>query len=69
MRIDFGKDCIGCGACVGACPEVFEFDTDVYKVKVNIGADFSQHMAAIREAADICPAVSYTHLDVYKRQL
>ena len=46
MRIDFGKDCIGCGACVGACPEVFEFDTDVYKVKVNIGADFSQHMAA-----------------------
>ena len=28
MRIDFGKDCIGCGACVGACPEVFEFDTD-----------------------------------------
>ena len=50
MRIDFGKDCIGCGACVGACPEVFEFDTDVYKVKVNIGADFSQHMAAIREA-------------------
>ena len=55
MRIDFGKDCIGCGACVGACPVVFEFDTDVYKVKVNIGADFSQHMAAIREAADICP--------------
>ena len=27
--------CIGCGACEGSCPEVFELIDDVSKVKLN----------------------------------
>ena len=56
MRIKFGKDCIGCGACTAECPEVFEFDPDVYRVKVNISANPDDYAAAIRAATAVCPA-------------
>lgn len=55
LRIDFGKECIGCGACVDACPEVFEFDTDLYKAKLNPAADYDKYESQIQDAIDSCP--------------
>ena len=55
MRIQFGKDCVGCGACTMECPEVFEFDADMFTVKVNPNADPSKYADAVRSAADVCP--------------
>jgi ferredoxin len=46
------NDCISCGACESACPEVFEVpDTMIVKE----GVDFSKYEAAILEAVDSCP--------------
>lgn len=45
--------CTGCGLCVDTCPEVFEVDDSIAKVKVaEVPAD---QVAACREAADNCP--------------
>lgn len=45
--------CIGCGACVDICPEVFEMDGDVAVVKV---ADIlEEYDEKAEEAADSCP--------------
>ena len=55
MKVTFGKECIGCGACVDACPEVFEFDPDLFEAKLNRAADFARYSAQIQNAADICP--------------
>lgn len=45
--------CTGCGLCVDACPEVFEMDDSVAKVKAAEVPKDSQ--SACREAADNCP--------------
>ncbi len=45
--------CIGCGACVDICPEVFEMDEDVAVVKTATVAD--EHEEKAEEAAANCP--------------
>lgn len=55
MKVSFGKECIGCGACADICPEVFEFDPDLFAVKFNPAADFDRYAAQICEAANSCP--------------
>lgn len=46
------NECISCGACEAACPEVFEVpDTMIVKR----GVDFSKYEAEILDAADSCP--------------
>lgn len=45
-------ECIACGACEAACPEVFAVN-DVAKLKE--GVDFNQHESAVRDASDGCP--------------
>ena len=45
--------CIGCGLCQEICPEIFEMDKDVAKVKV---AKVPPDAAALcREAMEGCP--------------
>lgn len=46
------EKCIGCGACVSTCPEVFEMD-DSGKAKVKSGAKKDAKCA--KEAAKNCP--------------
>ena len=51
-RVD--KDaCMGCGLCVDACPDVFEFDEGLAKVRVNPVPSRSE--ASCRDAANGCP--------------
>ncbi len=50
VKIDKAK-CIGCGACVSTCPEVFEMD-DEGKAKVKAGA--KKDSKTLKEAIDNC---------------
>jgi len=54
MRAYIDEDaCIGCGACVDICPDVFEMDGDVAVVKT---AEILEELEAkAEEAADNCP--------------
>ena len=45
-------ECISCGACETACPEVFEVPD---KMVVKKGVDFSKYNAEIKDAVDVCP--------------
>ena len=45
-------ECISCGACETACPEVFEVPD---KMVVKKGVDFSKYDAEIKDAVDACP--------------
>ena len=47
--------CIGCGACAGLCPEVFEMGDD-NKAQVKAEADFENNADCINNAKDSCPA-------------
>jgi ferredoxin len=47
------ETCTGCGLCQDACPEVFELQDDVAKVKA--APVPSEKEAACREAAEGCP--------------
>jgi ferredoxin len=44
--------CVGCGACVEICPEVFELEGELATIKK--GADLSLDKKII-EAAEACP--------------
>jgi len=44
------ETCIGCGACVSVCPEVFEMGDDG-KAKVKAQKD----IPCVKEAIDSCP--------------
>ncbi len=47
-------ECIGCEACVEACPTVFAFDSEAEKASVIDGADES--VDCVEEAIASCPA-------------
>jgi len=46
--------CTGCELCVDTCPEVFEMDDDIAKVKVDVVPEDAEDAA--KEAAESCPA-------------
>ena len=53
MKVTVTDDCVGCGLCVDTCPDVFELDDDLAKVKVDVVPDDLEQ--AIKTAADECP--------------
>lgn len=61
MTTAVDKDaCVGCGLCVETCPEVFEMDEGVARVKVTEVPPESE--ASCREAAEDCP-VEAIHIE------
>ncbi len=52
------EECLGCEACVEACPEVFAFDDDATKAYVIDGAEAGAD--CVDEAIASCPAECIT---------
>jgi ferredoxin len=55
MKVKVNKEaCIGCGACVSICPEVFSFNDEGYSeaVKDNVS---DEHKEKVKEAIESCP--------------
>lgn len=60
MKAFVNKDvCIGCGACTGVCPEVFDMDSDGLAVAIEgeLAADLE---ASSLEAQETCPVSAIT---------
>lgn len=53
MKATVQDGCISCGACVGTCPEVFEFGDD--GTAHAVGAVTEDNIEEVKEARDGCP--------------
>jgi ferredoxin len=53
VKID-RENCIGCGACVATCPEVFEID-DENKAKLKLKEIPKELEEKTKEASEACP--------------
>ncbi len=54
MRVRVDEDaCVGDGSCVSICPEIFEMDGEVAKIKMDEVPE--ELKASCKEAADVCP--------------
>ncbi|MEV8435734.1 ferredoxin [Actinosynnema sp. NPDC051121] len=61
MKVSVDEDkCCGAGSCVLAAPDVFD-QRDEDGVVVLLDPEPAEHLhAAVREAADVCPAAAIT---------
>ncbi len=51
--------CVGCGACAGSCPDVFELADNISKVKLNPVPE--EFQAGALEAEANCPVEAISH--------
>ncbi|OQY37949.1 MAG: ferredoxin [Candidatus Cloacimonetes bacterium 4572_65] len=60
MKFKVDQDtCIGCGACAGTCPEVFELEDG--KSQVILNPVTPEYEANALAAEDICPVQAISH--------
>ena len=60
MKAFVDKDvCIGCGACTGICPDVFEMDDDGLAVAIQDELSSDMEDSAV-DAQDSCPVSAIT---------
>ena len=58
MKVNVDSNmCIGCGACVGVCPEVYEISDDGYAVAKAVTDETKE---SAQEAASNCPVGAIT---------
>lgn len=58
MKVNVNKDaCIGCGACVSICDQVFEFDDEGMSkvIKEEVPSDLEND---VKEAVESCPTAA-----------
>lgn len=48
------ENCIGCGACIGVAPEVFDLNDDGLAVSI-VEGDLGDLEASAKEAVECCP--------------
>ncbi|MCX6736673.1 MAG: ferredoxin [Candidatus Parcubacteria bacterium] len=61
-KIEIVKEkCLGCGLCVGLCPEVFELKENKSSVKDNI--DVEKNEINVKNAKESCPAQAINILE------
>lgn len=54
-KVRVNESCIGCGACTGVCPEVFDLNADGIAESI-IGEELPEDLVdGAKEAADACP--------------
>ena len=54
MKVTVDKElCSGCELCVGSCPDIFEMDGDVARVKVDLVPEGAED--DVRQAVEDCP--------------
>ena len=55
MKIKVNKDkCLGCGMCVGICPDVYDFDDDGLATSNNDNIN-DENIEEVKEAINSCP--------------
>lgn len=55
MKASVDKElCTGCELCVGNCPDVFEMDGDIARVKVDVIPEAAEE--DVQQAAEDCPS-------------
>lgn len=52
MDLKVNENCIGCGACIAVCPEVFDFEDDQAKV---VGKITDENKEDAVNAMESCP--------------
>ncbi len=56
MKVSVNKDvCLGCGACVATCGEVFDFSEDQTYAEVKTPEVPENQKASVEAAKDSCP--------------
>ena len=54
-KVRVNESCIGCGACTGVCPEVFDLNADGLAESI-IGEEVPEDLVdGVKEAAESCP--------------
>lgn len=48
------ETCIGCGACIGVAPEIFDLNDEGLAVSI-VDGDLGDLEASAKDAADCCP--------------
>ncbi len=54
MKVQVTEDCIACGLCVDACPEVFDMGDEIAEVIVEEVPE--EYEDAVIQAAEECPS-------------
>lgn len=63
MKVKVNQDvCIGCGACVGICPEVFSFNDDGYAQAITEAVPEDKE-ELVQEALEGCPTEAIVKVD------